>query len=278
LRVTKLATPPFKVSRAVAYLHDGALIVAGGLGANRSSTNAVWRMDLATSTWARTGTLARAAHDAAGAHLHGKDFFFGGGAAATVDTVQALRAKARGTIVAHLPQPRSDVTATMIGARAFLVGGYDGNSALTDVLETADGTTFTTAAHLATGVRYAALATVGSTIYAFGGEATHGPDTDAVQAIDTAHGTVRIVAHTPQPIAHAVAWRRNGVVYLIGGDSARGAIWSFDVARGRFTFVARLPSALRDMAAATDGTTLFLAGGERAGRSARSLLKITVSA
>ena len=54
-------------------------------------------------------------------------------------------------------------------------------------------------------VRYPAVAVAGNAIYLFGGETASGRPTDAVQAIDPAAGTARVVAHLPQPASHASA-------------------------------------------------------------------------
>ena len=60
-----------------------------------------------------------------------------------------------------------------------MLGGFDGQSPSASVLQTADGRAFKRVARLPTPVRYAAAATVGDKIYAFGGELGDGSDTDA---------------------------------------------------------------------------------------------------
>ena len=87
------------------------------------------------------------------------------------------------------------------------------------VLETTDGSAFKTVASLPVPVRYPAVAVAGNAIYLFGGETASGRPTDAVQAINPAAGTARVVAHLPQPASHASAVDLGGRIYVLGGTA-----------------------------------------------------------
>jgi N-acetylneuraminic acid mutarotase len=170
--------------------------------------------------------------------------------------------------VAHLPTTRSDLSVVQAGARAFVIGGYDGASVPTAVLALhADGSS-TTAGHLVRGVRYAATARVGRTAYVFGGEVL-GSELDTVQAVDLGTGRTRVVARLPVPLGHAMAATVGGRILLMGGrvtpDRQTGAMWWFDPATGRFSRAGALPHPLSDAAVVGYGHRVWLLGGEDPG-------------
>ena len=129
-------------------------------------------------------------HDAAGATLGGRTFVFGGGEQSSVATVQESRRGRRpphgtATVAGRLPGPRSDLVAVTRGGTAYLLGGYDGAGYDATVLATRDGRHFTVAARLAVPVRYPAVAVLGSQIWVFGGQTSHGITND-IQRISLA--------------------------------------------------------------------------------------------
>src|SRR5207253_787823 len=97
---------------------------------------------------------------------------------------------------------------------------------------------------LRTGVRYAATAVVGSTVYVFGGEVNH-HELASVQVFDVSEGRTTIVGRLPQALGHAVAVAVGGRVLLLGGrvdpDTQISKMWWFDPVDRRFTAAGRLP-------------------------------------
>jgi N-acetylneuraminic acid mutarotase len=212
--------------------------------------------------------LAVSTHDAAAAQIGDTTFIFGGGEAQTIDDVQAFRGTTT-ALVGHLPQPRSDCVATVIGGHAYILGGFDGQSYLADVLDTTDGVTFRTVARLPTAVRYPAVATIGSTIYLFGGQSASSSQTNLIQAVDVAAGTAKVVGQLAEPIVEAAAYVVRGAVFLAGGRSGtvtRSSIDRLDLASGALAPVGTLPNPVADAASASIGDTLYLFGGESPGR------------
>jgi N-acetylneuraminic acid mutarotase len=161
----------------------------------------------------------------------------------------------------------------------YVLGGYDGQSAVDSVLRTTDGRTLTPVATLPTAVRYTAVAAVDDRVYAFGGELGTGADSNEIQEFDPTSGRTRVAGRLPQPVSHASAVVLNGFIYLLGGrrnDAASDQILRFDPARGTVLSAGRLPSPVFDGAAATASGVGYLVGGIGAqGTSVDSVVKLS---
>ncbi len=254
---------PAPISGEAAIATGGGVLSIGGVDPSDVSTAAIVRVPPSGKPDVY-GSLAEPLHDAAAAPVRGRILVFGGGASTEFDSVEALRPGGRGQVVGHLPSARSDVSTATIGSGAFVIGGFDGTSALEDVLETADGGSFRRVASLRVGVRYAAVAPIGRTIYVVGGELTAGADSTAIQAVDPAAGRTRIVGHLPTATSHASAVVLGGRVYVLGGRIAGVAsdqIIAFDPTTGSARPIGRLPYPVQNAAAAATGGIAFLIGG-----------------
>ena len=261
---------PAARSREVVLGTQTGLLVAGGLSASKVSTSSVWLLAPANGRAKSLASLAEAVHDATGVVVGGKPLVIAGGNTATVDAVQEVTPTGS-RVVGHLPQPRSDLVSTTSGADAYVLGGFDGTSALAPVLRTTDGTHFTTVARLPVTVRYPAVVALGSRLLLFGGE-HNGVAVDDVQQVDLATGHARIVGHLPQPLAHEAAFVLNGTAWLVGGRSGgvlQDRIWRWDPARRRAVAGGRLPYAVADAGLAVAGSTAYLVGGETPDPTAR---------
>ena len=171
---------PAPVQRAVAVNDGKQILIAGGLDANGTSTNGVFAYSPQTGHIAQVGSVPQAFHDAAGAMI-GKDLFvFGGGSTESSDAVQSFDpSTGKGTVRGHLPMALSDLTGATIGHTVYLVGGWNGTSPQPTVWSTTDGTHFTKVATLPAGVRYPAVAAVGSNLVVAGGELASSTETTA---------------------------------------------------------------------------------------------------
>jgi hypothetical protein len=221
------------ISREVAEAGPrGRLLLLGGLTSGGTSANGVFAVNPATGYTRAAGTLARALHDSAGTSLRGHELIFGGGALASVATVQAFTASGSGrtarrataTVTGAMPAARSDAASVTIGGTGYVVGGYTGTRPDAEVLATSDGRSFRPVAALPVPVRYPAVAALGGTIFSFGGEAVTGPHAgqpvDAIQAIDPARRTASIIGHLPEPLAGAAAVTIGGHLFVAGGESS----------------------------------------------------------
>ncbi len=250
--------------QAVVPVGKHTVVLAGGLVAGDQSTDEALRIDLATGRITRLQSLDVPVHDVAGGLVGGVPAVVGGGNATEQDVVQLLTDSAW-HVAGHLPTTRSDLSVVQRGARAYVIGGYDGASVPTTVLRlAADGST-APAGRLVHGVRYAATARIGHTAYVFGGEVL-GAELDAVQAVDLATGRTHLVAKLPVPLGHAMAATVGSRILLVGGrvspDQQTAAMWWFDPATGRFTRAGVLPRPLSDAAVAVYGHRVWLLGGE----------------
>lgn len=277
-RVRTVATLhlPVGVSRAVVVAQGSGLLVLGGLAPGDSSTARVWHVDLRTHNATSGGSLALAVHDASGAALAGSAYVFGGGASTTVASVQRY-AGGRASRVAALPHPRSDSAAAVVGTTAYVVGGFTGSTLARDILATTDGRTFRVVAQLAQGVRYPAVAAVGSDVFVVGGalattEGTaNGAQTAKVQRFDPRTGKVTVIGSLPRALAHATAFSLSGNLYVAGGrhgTAATSDVVQINLRTGAATRVGALPARLSDAAAAVVNGTAWLVGGETTGPAA----------
>src|SRR5206468_12642368 len=133
------------------------------------TTGRVVTIDPSTRRARVDGSLAEAVHDASGAYLGGRSVVFGGGSATEVADVQSWT-RGGSRVVGRLPQGRSDSAAVTVGGTAYVVGGFDGRAMTRTVLASADGRAFRHVGRLRAGVRYPAVAALGSQIYVFGGQ------------------------------------------------------------------------------------------------------------
>ncbi|MGH2858215.1 MAG: hypothetical protein ACRDMJ_12110, partial [Solirubrobacteraceae bacterium] len=235
-----------------------------GLDAAGASASGIFALDPTSGHLTSAGALATPLHDAAAALLGSQAVVLGGGSPVTTAAVERFTPGSSARVVSQLPQPRSDAQAVVLGGRAYLVGGYDGTSATADVLATRDGQRFTTVARLPVPVRYPAVAVIGNTIYAFGGERVGGGDTNVIQAVDPAKGTATVAGHLPVTLAHSVAVTLGARTYLAGGragGAASAQVWLYDPARRTAIAAGRLPSPVANAAAATIGGTAYIIGG-----------------
>jgi len=262
----------------------GGPLILGGLDASEASVSGVFQLDPGSGRLHATASLTGPLHDAAATLQDGQVLVFGGGAETSTDEVQALAVTdskvgaVAARSVGRLPTVRSDLSALTVGGRAFVLGGYDGETPLESVLATSDGAQFEEVAKLPVPARYMATVALGDKIYAFGGETGAGTPTDAIQEIDPRSGSAHVVGHMPEPVSHAAAVVLGGRIYVLGGETGVGPTdrtWRFDPASGKVVRAGSLPFAVSDGGAATVGSTAYLIGGTGAsGETLTSVVEI----
>ena len=274
---------PATLSRAVAYPAGTHLLVATGLRDGERSTGAVLDIDVPANRVTVAGRLPQAVHDAAGATLGGSPMTFGGGAGTEVATIQQyVPAQRTARSTGGLPTPTSDAVAVSTKAGVVVAGGYDGLRTLPHVLLIAAPDRIRTLSPLPVPVRYPAAAVTGSgsgeRVLLFGGE-SGGVATTAVQEIDPASGSVRVVARLPAARTQAMGVSLNGTVFVAGGAAAgtSGArvfddVLRYNPAAHTFSSAGRLPYPTSDAAVAVLGQRGYLIGGETPARTDRTIV------
>jgi hypothetical protein len=252
---------PSPVEREVAAVSGGSVLLAGGLDTAMQSTNGVFRLDPATGRLAALGTVPQPFHDAAGAILGTKLFIFGGGASQSSASVQAFDLRSRhGSVVAQLPRALSDLASATVGHTVYLVGGYDGVRARAEIYRTTDGLHFALVGRLTAGVRYPAVAAIGTMLVIAGGSTAGGPSS-SVYAFDTRANRARLLGRLAAPVAHASALTLGGKVYVLGTTG----VSRIDVASGIIDSIAAQVT-VSDAGAVVLGNRGLLFGGDRGGR------------
>ena len=267
---------PAGLSREVVLGHDGRLLIAGGLTRSGRSSQALIWLDPVTGRTARAGRLIAPSHDAAGTLAGGRAYLFGGGGDAIVASVQSLPGHGGARLIGHLPGPRTDLAAAVIGHTAYVLGGFDGVSYDSQVLATTDGRHFRVAATLPVPVRYGAVAAAGGRIWVFGGQVPGGY-TSVIQRVSPAAGHAAVAGRLRHPLAGASAVTIRGRIYLAGGQRALGsgrtagpsgplvtsrAVLAYRPGTGRLTRAGRLPAPVAYAGAAAADGSVFLVGGE----------------
>ncbi len=262
---------PSARDREVALTDGTTVWLLGGRDPGKASRTSVLQIDPTTGVSSQVGDLAVGVHDAAGARLGGRLLVFGGGNSVTVPTIQAFTPEAGGTVIGDLPQARSDLVAVTVGERAYVLGGFDGTAFTPDVIETTDGTSFTTVSSLPVPVRYPAVAAAGDTLYVFGGELAGGSsatgDSSVIQAIDLTNGQASTVTELPHTLSHATAVTVDGEVFVLGGrldGAVSPQVWHFDPDTAALVPAGALPLAVSDSAAVVVHGVAYLLGGESA--------------
>jgi hypothetical protein len=218
--------------------------ILGGSTTGSHLANGVFALNLGTGGLTQIGDLTGRLADAAGALIAGQAVVFGGDNPTPVASVQSLAAPGTtgaaptgtaptgaaptptpvATVIGSMPEPRAGAGTTEIGNTTFIVGGSDGSVPDPDVLATIDGRAYSAVATLRVPVAFPAVATIGTHIYVFGGEALSGPQSgqpvSVVQKIDPATHSVTVTGSLPRPLAGAAAALVAGHVLIIGGDAA----------------------------------------------------------
>ena len=134
-----------------------------------------------------------------------------------------------------------------------------------EVVATTDGRHYRPVVALRVPVRYPALAVLGSRIYVFGGLGANGRPSDAVQLVDPAGRTARVVGRLPRPLEGAAAGSLGGTIYLAGGRTAAGptkAVYAFQPRGASFLRAGSLRVGVAYAGAAVSNGRLWIVGGE----------------
>jgi N-acetylneuraminic acid mutarotase len=160
------------------------------------------------------------------------------------------------------------VAVASIGDTAYVVGGYNGTSALDTIVSWSPGGSARVVARLPTPLRYAAAASVDGRVIVAGGSREETPE-DEILSFDPATGAVVRIGHLPAPLTHATAATLGSTVYVVGGrggssGSQTATVLAIDSRSGLVRLAGRLPLGISDAAAVATQGAIVVAGGRAA--------------
>ena len=290
----------------------GQLVIMGGATTGDVLAQGIFILNTANGALTQVGDLTTSLDDSTGAVIGSNLVVFGGASPTVLDGVQSWALSNAGASSRRPPRhicrndadTASNATAVVMGSNVYLVGGDSGESSDPEVLQTVNGTAFTTAGTLAIAVRSAAVAAVGDKLYIFGGVAEAGPDAgqpiDSIQVLNLATHKSSIVGKLPSALAGAAASSIDGQVLIAGGDSqsappatgsagggtggtgaingtaqTSSAIWTFNPKGAKVTSVGQLSTPVSYSAMTAVGTTMWLVGGATNGVPVAAVQTIT---
>jgi non-specific serine/threonine protein kinase len=163
---------------------------------------------------------------------------------------------------------RTEVAAAASGARIVVAGGYradGGTVATTEILDTTTGR-WAAGPDLPAAVNHAMAASVGDTVYLFGGYLANGRPTQAAYKLDG--DAWRAVASMPQPRAAATAVAQDGKVYVAAGIGSAGLadeMLVYDPAADRWSTAPGPPTRREHLGGAGFGGLVYTVGGRTGG-------------
>ncbi len=168
---------------------------------------------------------------------------------------------------ASMAVPRADFAAVAVDGRIWALGGITsaGGTRLntTEVYDPASDT-WRAGPTLTTARSAFGAATVGQTIYLFGGTTPEQATTTTVQALDTTTGQWRDLAPLPAPLASPAPTQLNGTIYLIGGEAngaAVGTVYAYTPAANSWRTLAALPTPRTGLAVEVLEGKIYALGG-----------------
>jgi hypothetical protein len=258
---TKLPAP---LSRSAAVVDGNSVLVLGGRNAKAASVGQVLRYEPTSGALTPLAALGEAVQSAAVVNVANRPLLIGGAADKPTANVVAL-VDGKASVVGHLPEPRVDAQAVVLGGTLFVLGGSDGaKEPLTVLASTDGGATFRPVGALLRGNRRGMLVAAGDHLYLIGGE-ENGATVDRILRIDPTDGAVAQIGTLPAPVSGATVFVLEGSVFIAGGRNANAItdqILRLDLATGTATPAGTLPTPLAAASSAVSGSTAYLFGGE----------------
>jgi N-acetylneuraminic acid mutarotase len=208
-------------------------------------------------------------------------YVFGGGAVSSYDHILRYDPSSGNVSqVGTLPSRASDVAVAALGGTAYVVGGYDEVHALDTVVAWRPGAPARVVCHLPFGLRYAAVAAVGTRLIIAGGTTAAGALSSSILSFDSATSTVTRIGRLPVPLTHASAAPFGGGALIVGGrrelsGAQTATILAIDPASGVARIVGKLPQPLSDAGAVTTGDQVIVAGGRGSSGPVNSIVALT---
>jgi non-specific serine/threonine protein kinase len=170
--------------------------------------------------------------------------------------------------LAPAPSQRTEVAATAVGERIYVLGGFHGDGSTVASVEVFDAAAgrWGSAPDLPIAVNHAMAATVGGAVHLFGGYLTGGDVSAAAFRLD-ADGW-RVLAPMPQGRAAGTAVAVGNTVYVAGGigpDGLAGQMLVYDAAGDRWSSAPGPPTPREHLGGAGLNGRVYAVGGRTGG-------------
>lgn len=181
---------------------------------------------------------------------------------------------------APMPQPRTEVTAGVLGGRIVVIGGFDGFARTTATVQIYDprANAWSMGPPLPRPIHHAMAVTLKDRLYVIGG--LSGPRLQPTDRAFVFDGRAwRAIAPLPEPVGAAGIAVLDGRIHVVGGAGSRGdfaAHYVYDPAADGWTPRAALPSARDHLAAAVLDGRLYVMGGRLEGAISRNVTRVDV--
>ena len=268
----KARLPDIRSEAANAFL-NGKLYVMGGLARMQEASTLVQEWDPATDMWHDKAPMPGPLSHPNATTLNGKIYVIGG----FLLQVHALAQNAayeydpaadRWRTLAPLKTPRGSIAVTALNGRIHAIGGRTPDRVTSAVHEVYDPATNTwsDAAPLPLARDHLAVAAVNGKIHVIGGRTNLPVDNTARHDIyDPATNTWTAGPPLPTPRSGGASALVRGRIVVMGGECNLVRPFdqteAFDVEAGRWVTLEPMPIGKHGITAATDGQTIFIAGG-----------------
>lgn len=181
---------------------------------------------------------------------------------------------------APMPQPRTEVTAAVVGGRIYVIGGFDGFGRTTATVQIYDlqANAWTMGPPLPQPVHHAMAVTLDGRVYVVGGlTGLRLLPTERAFVLDG--GAWRPIASLPEPVGAAGIAVLEDRIHIVGGKGSRGDVaahYVYDPAIDRWERRAPLPVARDHLAAAVLDGRLHATGGRLEGAISRNLARVDI--
>jgi len=197
-----------------------------------------------------------------------------GGASVVERTVTAPSLRLAERHTGRLQAPVQDGAAVALPGGAMLLAGLSAADTSRADIRLVTPATDRAAGQLPVSLHDTAAASIGSSVYLFGGGTGSNTQSDQIIRVSDAGTGATVVAHLPALSSDKSAAAIDGTAYIVGGFT--GTHWLNTIVAWRpgapARVVARLPFSLRYAAVAASGTRLVIAGGSRVDGSASAAI------
>ena len=264
----KTSMPYARSEVGVAQL-EGRIYVIGGSGPG-ADERVVQVYDIAADSWTLAAPLPVGLNHVGAVAVGRKVYVFGGfreSGGASADCFAYDPSSNRWNRIAPLLSPRGSPAVAVLDGLIHVAGGNDRGSIRAHDVYDPGRDTWTSRAPLPVGRDHMALVAdpAQARLYAFGGRiGTYAHNTGYADAYDPATDTWSELSPMPTARSGIAAALLDGQIYVIGGESPRGAftqVEAYDPAANRWSQGAPLPQGRHGTGAVTAGGALYLPAG-----------------